>query len=181
MKLRKSNFWRINEQVRGTELRVIDEQGKQVGVIPKEKALELAKQKDEDLIEIAPNANPPVAKIISFGKFRYQEEKKERELSKKTKTSELKEVRFSPFIAENDFQTRFSKVKGFLDDKNKVKLTVVFTYKQLAGSKRFGYDILAKITNQLKERISIDMQPKFLGKYLTMIISPKLSAKKEEK
>ena len=164
-------FWRTNEQIRSPELRVIGEDGKQLGILKKEEALSAASKKGLTLVEIAPNAKPPVCKIVEFGKFRYQEEKKYRAQLKKTKVSELKEVRFSPFIAENDYNTRLKKVKEFLDDRNKVKLAVVFMGKQM-GSKRFGYDLLKKITTELEGTISVDMEPKFLGRNLLMIISP---------
>ena len=166
-----NNYWRINEKIPATTLRVLDSKGLQVGVISKEEALKKAKESGEDLIEIAPNANPPVAKIIEFGKFKYQEEKKLKEAQKKSKPSELKEIRFTPFIGEGDYQTRIKRIDEFLTDKDKVKLVIYFKLKQL-GSKAFGYDILNRILKDLGEGINIDMKPKFLGRNLIMIISP---------
>jgi translation initiation factor IF-3 len=176
--LRNSNlFWRTDDQIRVPELRVIDSDGKQLGVIKREEALEAAKKQGLTLVEVAPTAKPPVAKIVEFGKFRYQEEKKLKSQQKKTKGSELKEVRFSPFIAENDFNTRLKRVTEFLEEKNKVKLTVTFTGRQM-GSKPFGYALLKKIVDGYGDRITVDMQPKFLGRYLMMIISPLNKSKK---
>jgi translation initiation factor IF-3 len=166
-----NNYWRINEKIPATTLRVLDSKGLQIGVISKDEALRLAHESGEDLIEIAPNANPPVAKIIEFGKFKYQEEKKLKEAQKKSKPSELKEIRFTPFIGEGDYQTRIKRIDEFLTDKDKVKLVVYFKLKQL-GSKAFGYDILNRILKDLGEGINIDMKPKFLGRNLIMIISP---------
>lgn len=166
-----SNNWRLNEKIPATELRVLDFEGKQIGLLKKEEALKLAKEQGVDLIEIAPQANPPVAKIIDFGKFRYQEEKKAKEAQKKSKPSNLKEIRFTPFIGEGDYQTRLKRIDEFLTDKNKVKLTVYFQVKQL-GSKQFGYAILNRIDKDLGEGINIDMKPKFLGRNLITIISP---------
>lgn len=166
-----NNYWRVNEKIPATTLRVLDSKGIQIGVISKDEALKLAKEGGEDLIEIAPNANPPVAKIIEFGKFKYQEEKKLKEAQKKSKPSELKEIRFTPFIGEGDYQTRMKRIDEFLTDKDKVKLVVYFKLKQL-GSKTFGYDILNRILKDLGEGINIDMKPKFLGRNLIMIISP---------
>lgn len=166
-----NNYWRINERIPATTLRVLDSKGIQLGVISKEEALKLAKEKGEDLIEIAPNAEPPVAKIIEFGKFKYQEEKKAKEANKKAKPSSLKEIRFTPFIGEGDYQTRMKRIDEFLTDKDKVKLVVYFKVKQL-GSKTFGYDIMSRILKDLGEGINIDMKPKFLGRNLIMIISP---------
>lgn len=167
----KSNYWRLNERIPANTLRVLDSEGKQIGVISKEEALKLAKEKGVDLIEIAPKAEPPVAKIIEFGKFKYQEEKKLKEVQKKSKPSELKEIRFSPFIGEGDYQTRIKKIDKFLKEKNKVKLSVYFKIKQL-GSKQFGYNIFNRVLKDLGEGVNIDMKAKFLGRNLLMIISP---------
>lgn len=165
-----NNYWRSNERIPATTLRVLDQEGKQIGVISKEEALKLAKEQGLDLIEIAPNAEPPVAKIIEFSKFKYQEEKKFKEAQKKNKTSDLKQIRFSPFIGEGDYQTRLKRIDEFLRDKDKVKLSVYFKVKQL-GSKQFGYNILNRVLDDLGEGINIDMKAKFLGRNLIMIIS----------
>lgn len=164
-------FWRINENIRSPEVRVIGADGKQLGVMKSSEALTAAKKQGLTLVEIAPTAKPPVAKIVDFGKFRYQEEKKQRREAKKAKAAELKEVRFSPFIAENDFQTRFGRVKEFLGEKNKVRLVVAFRGPQMR-SKKFGYDLLARMLKELGDTVVTDMQPKFLGKHLMMIVSP---------
>lgn len=176
-------FWKVNEQIRAPEVRVIGKDGKQLGVMKIGEALNEAKKDGLTLVEIAGMAKPPVVKIVEFGKFRYQEEKKYKAQLKKSKVSELKEVRFSPFIAENDYNTRLRRVEEFLTEKNKVKLTVTFTGRQM-GSKPFGYALLKRINQHFGEGISIDMEPKFLGRNLMTIISPvtkKLKiAKKEE-
>lgn len=164
-------FWRTDEAIRAPEVRVIDSEGKQLGVLKREEALEKAKKAGLTLVEIAPKALPPVAKIVDFGKFRYREEKKLREREKKTKGGDVKEIRFSPFIAENDYNIRLGRVKEFLADKNKVRLVVVFKGRQM-GSKPFGFTLLRRIVTELGEGISIDMDPKFLGKHLIMIVSP---------
>jgi translation initiation factor IF-3 len=180
--LKKGNlFWRVNESIRAPEVRVIGYDGKQLGVMKIAEAIEKARKQGLTLVEVAPNAAPPVTKIVDFGKFRYQEEKKLRIQQKKTKGGELKEMRFSPFIAENDYQIRLNRVRKFLSDKNKVRLVVVFKRPQL-GSKRFGYNLLKRIIDEFGESISIDMEPKFLGKLLIMVISPtnKKIEKKEE-
>lgn len=180
--MKKRLYWQINENIRAPKLRVIGGDGKQLGILTKEEAIDRARQKGLTLVEIAPKAKPPVVKIVDFGKFRYQEEKKLRTQAKKTKVSELKEVRFSPFIAENDYNTRLEKVKEFLAEKNKVKITVVFKGRQM-GSKQFGYNLVKRIVDSLGKNIAIDMNPKFLGRYLTTIVSPvnKPISKKEKK
>ncbi len=173
-------YWSVDERISARELRVIAADGKQLGVMTKEKALEAAKKEGLSLVEIAPTANPPVAKIVNFGKFRYQEEKKLRKQLKGAKGGELKEIRLSPFIAENDFKVRFDKISDFLKEKNKVKAVVVFKGRQM-GSKRFGYDILNRIVKDLgEEKVAIDMKPKFFGRHLIMIISPRVGIRKEE-
>jgi translation initiation factor IF-3 len=169
--------WRINHQIRAPQLRLIGSDGKQLGIVPISEALTKAHEEGLDLIEIAPNANPPVAKITEIGKFRYQEEKRLRKQKVGSKGSELKEVRFSPFIAQNDYNTRLGRVKEFLADKDKVRLVVVFTGRQM-GSKQFGYSLLARIIKELGESIVTDMEPKFIGKHLIMTISPTNKVKK---
>lgn len=134
-------------------------------------ALKKAQKENLSLVEIAPLAKPPVVKIVDYGKFRYQEEKKARKVQKGIKGGEVKEIRFSPFIAENDYRTRLGRVKEFLGEKNKVRLVVVFRGPQMR-SKQFGYNLLSKIVTEFGEQVAVDMQPKFLGKHLMMIISP---------
>ena len=175
--MRKVNlFWRLNENIRVPEVRLVGSDGKQVGVVKIEKALKTAKDEGLTLVEVAPNAKPPVAKIVEFGKFRYQEEKKAKEIAKKQKGGQLKEIRFSPFIAEADYQTRLKRVKEFLGEKNKVKTVVIFTGRQM-GSKPMGYALLERIFKDLGETVVMDMKPKFLGRYLITVISPYAKAK----
>ena len=162
--------WRVDNEIRSPEVRVIDADGKQLGVLKTQDALLQARELNLNLVEIAPNANPPVAKIIEIGKFKYQEEKKLRSQQKKVKGGDVKEIRFSPFIAPNDYNTRMERVKEFLEDRNKVRLVVVFRRQQL-GSKQFGYDLFKRILTELGDSVSVDMEPKFLGKNLIMGIS----------
>ena len=172
MKLKSiSNNWRLNEKIPASELRVLDFEGKQIGVLKKDEAIKLAQEQGVDLIEIAPNAAPPVAKIMDFGKFRYQEEKKLKEMQKKSKPSDIKELRYSPFMGEGDYQTRMKRIDEFFRDRHKVKLVVYFKVKQL-GSKQFGYNIFNRILKELGDGTNVDMKPKFLGRNLIMIISP---------
>lgn len=170
--MRKGNInLRVNEEIRAPELRVIGEDGKQIGLLERAVALSKAREAGLDLVEIAANAKPPVAKIVNLGKFIYQEEKKKRAGAKKAKGGDVKEIRFSPFIAENDYNTRLERVKEFLAEKNKVKLTVVFKGRQM-GSRGFGYELLGKTVKDLGEAVHVDMEPKFIGRHLIMTISP---------
>jgi len=163
--------WRINHQITAPKVRVIGDDGKQLGVITIEQALAESIKAGLDLVEIAPKANPPVAKIVNLGKFRYQEEKKLQKQKRKNKSAEIKEVRLSPFIADNDFSNRLTRIKEFLGEGNKVRVVVKFKGRQL-GSKNFGYDVMKKILSELGENIAIDMEPKFIGRHLTMVVSP---------
>lgn len=175
-------FWRTDTQIRAPEVRLIGEDGKQIGIVKTSEAIEQARKVSLTLVEVSANANPPVAKIVDFGKFRYQEEKKLRKQSKGSKGGGLKEVRFSPFIGEADYLTRLKKVKEFLAEKNKVKIVVVFMGRQM-GSKPFGYELIERIKKELGESIAVDMEPKFLGRHLVTIISPLVNknAKTEDK
>lgn len=168
--MRKQNlFYKSNQEIRAVQLRVIGSDGKQLGVISRDEALKKAQEEKLDLVLIAENANPPVAKIVNLGKFIYAEEKKLKK--QKAKSTDLKEIRFSPFIGDADYETRVKRIKEFLGDKDKVKLTVVFKGRQL-GSKPFGYGLLDKIVRELGETIHVDSDAKFFGRHLSMIISP---------
>lgn len=169
--MNKKRYWNINEKIRAEKLRLIGSDDKQIGIVSRTEALKKAKKEKLDLVEIVPKANPPVVKLIDFDKFRYREEKKLKEQKKKQNKTELKEVRFSPFIAEGDFNTRIKRIEEFLDESNKVRIAVVFKGRQM-GSKKFGYQVLEKITKKFGNKIAIDMEPKFLGRHLVMIISP---------
>lgn len=172
-------FWRLNEQIRVPEVRLIDATGSQIGVVKISEALKQAKDAGLTLVEVAGSAKPPVVKIVDFGKFRYQEEKKLRKQAKGSKGGELKEIRFSPFIADGDYMTRMERVKEFLADKNKVKIVVVFLGKQM-GSKPYGYKLIERIMGNLGDTVVQDMPPKFLGRHLITIVSPITKGKKVE-
>lgn len=169
-------FWRTDYSIRAPSLRVIDSKGKQIGVITRDEAVARAKGLGLTLVEIAPTAEPPVAKIVDFGKFRYAEEKKAREAAKKIKGGEVKEIRFSPFIADNDFKVRVGRIKEFFEEKNKVRVVVVFKGPQMRV-RHVGYEVINKIKNEFGDTIITDMEPKFLGKHLVTVISPLNKAK----
>ena len=167
----KKTFWRTNEQIRAQQVRALDAEGKLIGIMTVKEAIALAQKTGEDVIEIAPKAEPPVVKVIEIGKFKYQEEKKRKEQQKKAKAAELKEVRFSPFMGDEDFRTRMRRVREFLINGDKVKTVVVFKGRHM-DSKKFGYALLKKILSEFGEAVAVDMEAKFSGRYLAMIISP---------
>jgi translation initiation factor IF-3 len=169
--LKNANLnWRINHQIRASEVRVIGPDGKQIGVLKLTDALKEAEKQGLDLVEIAPLANPPVVKIADLGKLKYEEEKKLQKEKKGQKGGDTKEIRFSPFIGEADYQTRLIRIKEFLAEKNKVRTVVKFGGRQM-GSKDFGYKVLKRILADT-DPVNIDMEPKFLGRNLIMVISP---------
>lgn len=173
--------WRINEQISAQNLRVLDEKGEQVGVMSRNEALEEARSRNTDLIEIAPKAQPPVAKLIELGKFKYQEEKKAQKAKRSQKSSELKEIRFSPFIGDADYKTRLARVVEFLSEGNKVRAVVKFKGRQM-GSKTFGYGLFERLLEEVgKDKVVIDMEPKFIGRHLAMVISPTKEIIKKDK
>jgi translation initiation factor IF-3 len=171
-------YWRANENIHAPKVRVIGAKGKQLGVLDLTKAKELAKKAKLDLVEIAPKAVPPVVKIIEFGKFKYQEEKKLRKQRKGIRGGELKEIRFSPFIGKADYLTRIERIEEFLKENDKVRVVVKFKGRQM-GSKQFGYDVLKRVLSHFENRVSIDMEPKFLGRHLIMVISPSTKRKNQ--
>ncbi len=171
MKKQYKPNWRLNHQIRHPEVRVLGEDGKQIGVMSSNEALSKAMELGLDLVEIAPMAKPPVVRIVELGKFKYEQEKKERQQKKSAKSGELKEIRFSPFIGEHDFKTRLERIEEFLEEGYKVRLVVKFTGRQM-GSTRFGYEVIGKVLKSLGERAKQDSDPKFLGKQLMSVISP---------
>jgi translation initiation factor IF-3 len=164
-------FYQINQYIRADELRVVDSDSKQVGVLPREEALEMAKAKGLDLVEIAPKAKPPVAKIIDFKKFKYLEAKKEREAKSKSGKVELKEVRFTPFIAQGDFESRMGRIRDFFQNGDRVKVVVKFTGRQITRTD-FGRKVLDRIVTELEEEAKPDGEAKLQGKQLYLILNP---------
>ena len=152
--------------------------GKLIGEMPRDEAVKKAHDEGLTLVEIAPNAVPPVAKIVDFGKFKYSEEKKLRAQAKGVKGGEVKEIRFSPFIGDNDFATRIKRIKEFFAEKNKVRVVVVFTGPQMRV-KHIGFEVINKIKAEFGDNIITDMEPKFLGKHLMTVISYAKSKKQE--
>ena len=167
----ENKYYKINERIFARELRVIDSQGKQIGIMDKMAALAKAREENLDLVEITATTNPPIAKIIDFNKFLYQESKKKQEEKKKAKVSETKEVRLGPFMSDNDIQTMVSRARGFLEDGNKVKFVVKFRGRQIIRS-NFGFELLAKVFKTLEDVSKVDKEPRLEGKQILAIVSP---------
>jgi len=171
--------YRTNERIFASELRVLDAEGKQIGILPKFEALKLAREQQVDLVEIAALAKPPVAKIIDFNKFLYQQQKKKQEEKRKAKVTETKEVRLGPHISDNDLQVMIARCRGFLESGNKVRLVVKFKGRQIIHPK-FGFDIIKKVTDDLQEISKTDKVPRLEGKQLLAVISPEKKGKQNE-
>ena len=171
-------YYKLNQYIQASEVRVIGPDEKQIGVMSRDEAIFKARQMNMDLILVADKAKPPVVRITDFNKFKYQQQQKEKEGKKKTKVTDQKEVRITPFIAQGDFQNRMKRTKEFLQDGHKVKLTVKFTGRQITR-KEFGFELLKKAANDLVEFGTQETQPKFQGKLLWTTISP-IKNKQEE-
>ena len=178
----QKKFYRTNERIFASTLRVLDPEGKQVGVLSKFEALGKAREQGLDLVEIAPKASPPVARIIDFKKFLYQEEKKRKEEKKKSKSSETKEVRLGPFMDDHDLQVMVRRARQFLSDNNKVRMVVRFTGRQMAHPE-FGHQILDKAISLLSGVSKVEKERRFEGRNLSIMLSPdkKSGAQKEGK
>lgn len=164
-------FYRLNERIFASTLRVLDKDGKQIGILSKYDALRKAREEGLDLVEIAPAASPPVAKIVNFNKFIYQEEKKKREEKKKSKASETKELRLSPYIDNHDLMVIIKKAREFLGDGNKVRFVVKFAGRQITHPE-FGENVLKRAINELSDASKIEREKHFEGRQLIAIISP---------
>ncbi|MFH1244513.1 MAG: translation initiation factor IF-3 [bacterium] len=164
-------FYAVNQFIKAAEMRVVDDTGKQIGVMTKTEALRIAEEKGVDLVEIAPTAKPPVCKVIDFKKFKYLEAKKDREGKAASGKVEIKEIRFSPFIAMGDMNSRLERIKDILGDGDRVKIVVKFTGRQITKVE-FGHDLIKKILVNLEGIATADGVAKLQGKQLFIIINP---------
>lgn len=162
----------INEQIRDREVRVIGENGDQLGIMSSKDALKLAREAELDLVKIAPTARPPVCKIIDYGKYRYELARKEKEARKKQKTVEIKEVRLSPNIDVNDLNTKMNNAKKFIAKGNKVKVTLRFRGREMAHMQAHRY-ILEEFAKEMADVAVIDKPIKQEGRSLTLFLSEK--------
>ncbi|WP_206869668.1 translation initiation factor IF-3 [Clostridium zeae] len=162
----------INEEIRQKELRILSDDGSQLGIMPTREALKLAEEKELDLVLISPTANPPVGRIMDFGKFIYEQSKKEKEAKKKQKVISVKEIRFSPNIEEHDVEIKANNAKKFLEDGDKVKITVRFRGRE-ADYAHVGYKILEDFLSRVSELCVVEKPAKLEGRNMIMILAPK--------
>src|SRR5208283_2502861 len=173
-------FIRMNERIRAREVRVIGDEGEQIGVMAPFEALKMARERNLDLVEISPTAQPPVCRIMDYGKFLYQNEKREREAKKKQKTITVKEVKFRINVDDHDYETKKNHVLRFLDEGDKVKATIFFRGREMTRT-GLGRQILERLIKDVQDQSIVEFRPRQEGNTLHAILAPKKSAMEREK
>ena len=174
--------YQVNEEIRDREVRLIGEDGEQLGIMSSSAAMQIAIEKDLDLVKIAPGSNPPVCKIMDYGKYRFEQSKREKEARKNQRVIEIKEIRMSPSIGENDFLVKLRNGQKFLTDGDRVKVTVRFRGREMAHT-NIGEQLLREFADKCAEIANLDKQPKLEGRNMSIFLSPKpqAPAKKQPK
>ncbi len=167
---------RINGEIHIREVRVTSATGEQLGIMPTREAMRLAEEQHLDLVEVAPKARPPVCRIMDFGKYRYEQQKREKEARKKQKVITIKEVKLRPNIEQHDYEVKLKHAMRFLGEGNKVKVTIMFRGRELSHPE-LGQEILDRVAEDLKDSIIVDRKPKLEGRNMIMIVAPKAASK----
>ena len=163
---------RINEQIKVSEVRLIGPDGQQIGVLPIREALAFAAEAHLDLVEVAPQAAPPVCRVMDYGKFKYQQSKKQQEARRRQTTIQVKEIKVRPKIEEHDMAFKLRNTRRFLEDGDKVKISVIFRGREIAHTDR-GFKLLAQMTEALADVGTVEQNPRLEGRNLSMIVTPK--------
>ncbi len=163
---------RINQKIRAEKIRLIDFEGKQVGIVSKKEGLELAEKNDLDLVEVAPEANPPVCRIIDYGKYKYLLDKKNRSGKKKHKSGGMKEIKMRPNIGDHDYDFKVKNLCKFLEDGNQVKITIMFRGREM-NYVDLGRKLLERIIEHTNEKAKVLKGPKLEGRNMTLVLMPK--------
>ncbi|MCR6095566.1 translation initiation factor IF-3 [Salipaludibacillus agaradhaerens] len=161
----------VNENIRAREVRLIGANGDQIGVKSKQEALDMARNADLDLVMVAPNAKPPVCRIMDYGKYRFEQQKKDKEARKKQKVINIKEVRLSPNIEDHDFNTKLRNARKFLSKGDKVKAAIRFRGRAITHSE-LGRDVLMKLAEECKDISTIESKPKMEGRSMFLVLAP---------
>src|SRR5699024_1582432 len=161
----------VNEKIRAREVRLIDSSGEQLGVKSKQEALDIALKIELDLVIVAPNANPPLCRIMDYGKNRYEQQKKEKEARKKQKVINLKEVRFTPGIGDHDFNTKLRNARKFIEKGDKVKASVRFRGRAITH-KELGQEVLDRLAKEVEDIAAVESRPKMEGRNMFMMLTP---------
>lgn len=163
---------RVNEQITSDPVRVVNADGEMVGVITLKEGLEIAYQAGLDLVEVSPNADPPVCKVLDYGKYKYEAQKKANEARKKQKVIDVKEIKMRPGIDEHDYQVKMRSVRRFLDEGDKVKMTIRFRGREMAHQE-LGMKVLDRIRTDIEELAKVEQTPRTEGRMMTMVLAPK--------
>jgi translation initiation factor IF-3 len=163
---------RVNDEIAVMRVRLVDERGNMVGIVGRNDALSMASDVGLDLVEIAPNADPPVCKILDFGKYKYEEQKKKNEARKKQKIIEVKEIKLRPSIDDHDYDVKMRSMVKFIEEGDKVKVTMRFRGRELAHQE-LGMDVLVRVKDDLDEIAKVEQMPRMEGRQMTMVVSPK--------
>ena len=169
----------INEEIRDREVRLISATGEQLGVMSSAAALAIAEENDLDLVKLAPGSNPPVCKLMDYGKYKFEQGKRDKEAKKNQRTIEIKEIRMSPSIGDNDFNVKLRSGQKFLGDGDRVKVTVRFRGREMAHT-HLGEELLKRFADECAEIASIDKNPKLEGRNMAMFLSPKAQPKAKQ-
>ena len=168
---------RVNQMIRAKEVRLVGEKGEQLGIMPLSQAQEIARKRDLDLVEVAPTAVPPVCRLLDYGKYKYQQAKKEQEIRKSQKVSLLREIRLRPKIGDHDFEAKARTARKLLADGDKVKVTVLFRGREITHPE-LGWKLLQRMTETLSESATIERQPVLEGKRMDIILTPNMAKAK---
>lgn len=163
---------RINDRIRAREIRVIGSDGDNLGVLSVPEALAIAQREGLDLVELSPNAEPPVCKILDYGKYKYEQQKKASLARKNQKVQDIKEIKMRPGIDTHDYEVKMKKVRKFLENGDKVKLTIRFRGREMAHPE-LGADVMKRVADEVKEIVKIEARPKLEGRQMIMVIAPK--------
>ncbi len=168
----KEEAHRINNRIDSREVRLIDAEGNNVGVVPTRQALIMAEEASLDLVEISPDAKPPVAKILDYGKFKFQEQKKAAEARKKQRVIEIKEIKLRPMIDDHDLDVKLKAAKRFFEEGDKVKVTLRFRGREM-DHQELGHKLLDRVKKETFEIAKVESEPRFEGRQITMVLAPK--------
>jgi translation initiation factor IF-3 len=163
---------RVNDQIESPQIRLIDQNGEMMGVVSLHKGLQMAYEAGLDLVEISPNADPPVCKLLDIGKYKYEQQKKQNEARKKQKVIEIKEIKMRPGIDDHDYEVKKRAMLRFLEDGDKVKITLRFRGREMVHHD-LGAKVLERVRNDLAEVAKVEMSPRMEGRQMTMVVAPK--------
>lgn len=175
-----SKDWRINEEIRAREVRLVSDDGEQLGIVPLRQALEMSLEKGLDLVEVAPSAQPPVCRLMDYGKYKFEQNKREKDARKKQRIITIKEVKMRPNIEEHDFQVKIKNARKFLSGGDKVKLTIMFRGREITHPE-LGEKLSMKAVEALADIASMEKAPKVEGRNMVTVLLPRLDTEKDKK